>query len=278
MRSSSIGEDYSRALSVARRLRGPEVGDGSLIVSSSMAEAAGLTLYMAALHSGARVYHSTPTEAAIHIIPYRDDIERVVLFTMGVKDSRALSLAETGIIMELDVTVVGPEMHQAYESRLEDLGVERIVVPGRAPLLSMVIASLYWAPKLMGARDERYRRELEELDSALEWAESRYSSLISEASKVGYTSVYYTPSTRPGAFYYKAVKAGANALPIEESLNAMDNGIVFLSSVEESFYRDLLLACKVRGVDLKVFNLNTDPVMSTVYSVILSALVTGSIK
>ena len=278
MPSSSLSEAYKEALEEARRLKGPRVGDGSLIASSGPAEAAGLTLYMASLHAGARTSYSTTAEAAVHVIPYRHDIEGVIVFTADPKDSRVLGLAEAGSAMELEIVVVGPEMHGAYEARLEELGVERVIVEGAAPLLSMMIAALHWAPRMMGQREERYRRELEELGSAMEWASERYGDSIGRASRAPHKTVYYTPSTRPSAVYYKALNPGSRAAPLEEAPSAGDGGVVFMASVEEPLYRDVLLACRVRGVRLEEFKINTDPVTAPVYAAIIASLLAGSIR
>ena len=263
---------YAEALSAARLLPRPRLGDDTIVVHGRGGLAAAYTLFLALAHSGARAVLLRPLEAAVHVLPYRET-GPLVIYTRDPRDLRSLNAAMAGVHLGLEVYLVAPPLHEALEEQLESLGVERIRVPPAAPpLLTMVLASLHWAPKMMGAREERLRREIGELDTALDWLrDSQARALAGEPPSL----VLYTPAALPGAAYH-AEAVGGEARPLEEALGLGpgSRAVAYTVGVERHGYKDIILRARTSRVELVEVPIDTDPVTATVYSVLAAMLLT----
>ncbi len=272
-----IERAYSEALSAAHGLERPKLGDDPVIAYGRRAKPAAYTLFLAYSHAGLRATLAPATLASVHIMPYRET-GPLIIYALDPKDLRALNAAMAATHLGLHVYDVAPPMHEAVEEQLDHLGVERIRLPKQAPpLLTMVLASLLWAPPMMGARRERVRAEVEALESALEWVARSLHGQLEAARSLAGARPAYTPTTLPGA-YYHAVASGRDPLPLEEAEPRRGEEIVaYVAGVERHDYRDTLLYARVRGAKIVEVPVNTDPVTATVYSTLAALLITGKI-
>ena len=275
--SNSLEPDkaYAEALSAARLLPRPRLEDDTVIAYGRGGLAAAYTLFLALSHSGARAMLLRPMEAAVHVLPYRET-GPLVIYTRDPRDLRSLNAAMAGVHLGLEVYLVAPELHPALEEQLESLGVERIRVPRQAPpLLTMVLASLHWAPKMMGAREERLRREIGELDSALDWLKTTQAAALGvEPPRLA----LYTPAALPGAAYH-AEALGGDARPLEDAagLGPGARAVAYTVGVERHGYKDIILQARTRRVELVEVPIDTDPVTAAAYSVMAAMLLTGRV-
>ncbi|NOZ30851.1 MAG: hypothetical protein GXO68_02750 [Crenarchaeota archaeon] len=268
--SKDMSQAILEAIKEARSL--PKISlDGELVITYTWrAKPAALSMYMTLLHSGLKATIAHTALASVHIIPYRD-IDTLVVFTADERDTRTVNLAMAASSLGIRTTVVGPRMHPAIEDTLNNMNVERIEVSSNAPVLTMMIASLFWRPKLMGAREERMQEELTSLDSAYEWIRERYSEEIAKLSQIGPEKIYYTPSIEAGASYY-AMLAGANSYPLDElsNLKGPREAIAFVAGVDQHNYKDIILNASLRGVKLYKVVIDTDPVTVNLYAAMLA--------
>ena len=269
---------YQDALSKARGLPRPRVGDDTLIASGLDSLPAARILYTACLHAGIRCTLAEPTFLAMSLIPYRET-GGIVLFARDPRSLRVVALSEAAGILGLDVVVVGPEMHPAVEERLEASGVERITVP-EPSLLVMSIAAALWSPRMMGAREPRLRRELEELPTALGWV--RDSVVRGAAEGLGERIArppMYTPVAAPGAFYHCLALSCGLPIPLEAArlLGGLSGGLVYASSIEIQVYKDLLMGPRAPARGSRVLLINSDPVTAGLYSVLAAMIITGRV-
>jgi len=268
--SRDVGQAILEAINEAKSL--PRISlEGELVITYTWrAKPAALSMYMTLLHSGLKATIAHSALASVHIIPYRD-IDTLVVFTADERDARTVNLVMAASSLEIRTTVVGPRMHPAIEDTLSNMNVERIEVSSNAPVLTMMIASLYWRPKLMGAREARMQEELTNLDSAYEWIRERYSEEIIRLSQIGQEKIYYTPSIEAGAFYY-AMLAGGSSYPLDELSNLKGplEAITFMAGVDQHNYRDIILNASLRGVKLYKVVIDTDPVTVNLYAAMLA--------
>lgn len=247
--------------------------DGEVLITYTWrAKPAALTLYFSLIHSGRKPFLAHSALASVHIIPYRD-VYRIIAFTAEEKDARTVNLAMASSSLGIETVVVGPRMHPAIEETLDSLGSERIVVSGRSPLLTMMAASLYWRPRLMGAREERVSSEISHIESAVDWVRDRYNKEITAISRDSFDEVYHTPSIEAGAIYHSFL-AGSRVYPLDNLAIARGPRkiLVFVAGVDEHNYKDILLASSLKGVKLLKVLIDTDPVTLNIYSAMLSAL------
>lgn len=273
---SEIDKKYQAALDRARGLPKPGLGRDSIIVATYDSMPAARILYMGCLHAGLPCTLAEPTLASVSITPYRET-GSVVAFTSNPKSLRIVNLAEAASILGLDVWVVAPSLHPAVRERLESAGAE-IILTGDPGLLTMSIAATLWVPKLMGAREARFRAELEELGSALEWlaggAVQGYMEMRSEGLS---KPPLYTPIAAPGAFYHCVALRCGVPIPLEAAaLSGYQGSIVYASSVEIHDYRDIL-SSPGRVSRRLLIQIGSDPVTAGLYSVLAAALVTGRV-
>ncbi|MEN2999073.1 MAG: hypothetical protein ABDH61_00600 [Acidilobaceae archaeon] len=269
MLSSELKEQFSRALAVSRALR-LEIREGDLIVFSRGAEPPAFIAYLASLHAGLNVSIASTTEASLHILPYSER-SRVLVFSSAQKDNRAVSAAITASLLGSQAVLVAPPQPQALEERLEARGVERVKLPSSATLMTSSLLAIRSAPKLMGFREARVRGEIEALEDALEWAWGELQGL----KRRDYDLIAYSPSTRPGAYYYREAGKG-EPVPIE-AIPALSEGaaLALYSSVEEGEYREIMIS--PRKAEAEFLPINADPVMAAFYSVLYASLLSGKV-
>jgi len=263
-----------RALKDAIQLPGVTVGDSVLVVYTRGSEPPAYTLYTASLHAGLKPRVASAVEASVHLLPYRD-VDSTVIFTVNPRDSRALNTAITAAILGVKVTLVTPQLHEAYEERVRAQGVDIVKIQSRHPLLAMTIAAVRWTPKLMGFREGRVREEISNLQTALRWVYESYRGVVEKRAR--YDTIAYTPSTRPGAYYYCRAAGCLEPLPLD-AITELPQGarvLAIQTTAEEHAYRDVILAAKTQGVELDIVTINTDPVTASLYSVLLALLLTG---
>ncbi len=273
MQLYDIERYYLEALEGAERLPQISISEGTLIAYSRGAEPPAYTLYIATLHAGLKTRIASAVEASIHLLPYRDQ-DRMVILTLNPRDSRALNTAITAAILGTRVTLVTPPLHEAYEERVRLHDVEVVRVESKYPLLTMTIAALRWTPKLMGFREGRVRGEISDIKNAFKWVYETYKDSI-ESGAV-YETIAYTPSTRPGAYYYCRAIGCREPLPLE-AIVELPRGVKvlgLLTTTEEQAYRDLILLARTQGVQVDTVTFNTDPVTTTLYSTLLALATT----
>jgi hypothetical protein len=273
MQLYEIERYYLEALGEAEELPQIQVGEGTLIAYSRGAEPPAYTLYIATLHAGLKTRIASTVEASLHLLPYKDQ-DRMVLFTINPRDTRALNTVITAALLNVKVTLVTPPLHEAYEERVRMHDVEVVRVKPRQPLLTMTIAALRWTPKLMGFREGRVRGEISSLRDALRWIHENYKDVVE--SGAAYETVAYTPSTRPGAYYYCRATGCREPIPLE-AVAELPRGariLGLLTTTEEHAYRDVLLLARTQGVQLDTATFNTDPVTATLYSTLLALATT----
>ncbi len=269
---------YAEALSAAKTLPAPRLADDTIVVYGRGGLAPAHTLYISLLHAGLRAQLAPATEASVHVLPYRET-GPVVIYTRDPRDLRALNAAMAATHLGLRVSLVAPRLHEAVEEQLDVLGVERILVPGKAPpLLTMTVASVIWTPQLMGAREARVRAEIDALHEALDWVSRAFHGVLPAAREAAGAPPLYTPTTLPGAAYHGEA-VGERPLPLEEadSLARGDAAVAYVAGVERHDYKDVLMRARLRGVRIVEIPLDTDPVTATLYSVLAAMLVTGRI-
>jgi len=275
-----LEEALAEAIRAAERLPGPRVEGEPLVAASRGAEPPAQLYYIGLLHGGNRAVLASPSEVAFHLTPYREYEATVVGFTVDPKDTRLLHAVEAAVTLGLRAVVVGPPLHPAYESRIQELGAERVRVEARHPLLAMAVAALRWVPRLHGFREERYRRELGELGGSAGWAGEEWDAEIRAVEGEPPATVYYTFSTRPGAYYYcRLHPACREPLPLDAIVEEPRGSapLVFLGSVEEQSYKDLMLAASVKGVKPVVVRVNTDPITAGFYTMLVAAAMLGRV-
>ncbi len=273
MLSSSLDKAYLEALREAERLS-LRISEGELIVYSRGAEPPAYILYTGALHAGLKTRIASTVEAAIHILPYRD-YGKVTVITVNKKDPRAVNTAITATILGARATLVAPPLHEAYEERARMRGVERVIVTARNPLLTTSIASLKWIPELMGLREARVRGEISSLEGALKWLTETYREKLAPGKQ--YDIVAYTPSTRPGAYYYCRAVGLLEPAPLEALAEAPRNSkaLALATTTEEQEYKDIIISAGAQGVNIDLYTINTDPVTAGLYSLLIAMIITG---
>ncbi|MDM7276025.1 MAG: hypothetical protein P3X22_007945 [Thermoprotei archaeon] len=273
MLSSSLEKAYLEALRSSQKLS-LKVSEGELIVYSRGAEPPAYILLMGTIHAGLKTRIASTVEAQIHILPYRD-YEKVTVFTISRKDPRAVNAAITAAILGARVTLVAPPLHEAYEERVRMRGVERVVVTSQTPLLTASIAALRWTPELMGLREARVRGEILNLEGALKWLVETYGDRL--ASKKQYDIVAYTPSTRPGAYYYCRALGMLEPIPLEAVAEAPRNSkiLALATTTEEQEYKDIIMSAGIQGVEVDIYTINTDPLTAGLYSLLIAMIITG---
>lgn len=273
MQLSEVEECYLRALRDAIQLPGVFVEEGALIVYTRGSEPPAYTLYIASLHAGLKTRIASAVEASVHLLPYRD-VSSTIVFTLNPRDSRALNTAITASLLGAKTTLVTPQPHEAFEERARAHGVEIVKITSKHPLLAMSIAALRWIPKLMGFREGRVREEISSLQTALTWVYERYKEIIERGSV--YDLVAYTPATRPGAYYYCRAVECTEPIPMD-ALSELPQGARVLAletTAEEHAYKDVLVNARMRGVNVDIVSLNTDPVTATLYSILVALALT----
>lgn len=275
--SNTAREAILEAIRGARRLDGPPIRDDAIITYTWDAKPAAHILYLALLHAGLRATLAHAALASVHIVPYRET-GTVVAYTSSDRDVRVVNIAMAASALGLEVYVVGPEMHPAVEETLDQTGAKRITVPGENPLLTMMVASLLWRPRLLGAREERVRGEVEALPEALEWVESRYSREIEQASQGGYDGILYTPSIEAAALYHSML-TGIPASPLDEVVRTRPSSryLAYIAGVDEHNYRDLLLKASLSQVKIARVMVDTDPVTLNIYGAMIASLALGRV-
>ncbi len=265
-----IEAGYLEALEAARRKPRPGLGRDVVIAYTGPGKAAAHTLYLAMTHAGVEATLAHATVASVHILPYRET-GTVVAFTLDDRDARIVNLAMAARLLGSEAYIISPRPHPAVEEAIESTGATIIELESTAPLAESVITSLLWRPPLMGAREERMRREIEALDSAAEWACERYGDLAD--TEPG--PAYYSPTALPAGVHHRVL--GYDARPLEDVAVARrgEEAIVYLAGVEEHDYKDLLFRARINGARLRVARIDTDPVTGSLYSLLAAAVHTG---
>jgi hypothetical protein len=249
-----------------------------VIVYTPGAEPPAHQLYLAYLHAGRRAVLATAVEAALHVLPYREDVSGVVVFTSGGKDSLAVIASEQAATIGLDTFLVGPALHPAYEEKAELVGAERVVVKGKHPIMATTIAALKWSPSPLGARAARLDEEVADLASAADWVLERFKAEIEALAEAPPEAVYYTPATAPAAFYLAglASKRTGNR-PYTAPLQYLGDArrgvqtVAMLTELERFAARERLMTARIRGVKFVEISVNTDPITAGLYGMLLAA-------
>ncbi|MEB3759225.1 MAG: hypothetical protein GSR81_00050 [Desulfurococcales archaeon] len=267
-----LEKSYSKALERAKALPRIQIGDETIIVSTTRARAAARILYMGILHSGKQVFLSSPTEAMYHLLPYRET-GKVVVFNDEPRSLRIVGLAESAGLLGAETTIITPSLHPAVKERIQQQNAELIEVPDKDPLLIMALYALLNTPSLMGSRQERFQAELDHLDSALEWMRDKITveePRLLENSE----TLYYTPATEPGGYYYYAL-TGKYPLPLDALMPGKAKGLVIITGVEELTYKDIIMQYRIRGGQRRILKIDTDPITAGLYSILAVILLIG---
>ncbi len=267
-----LEKSYSKALERAKALPRIQIGDETIIVSTTRARAAARILYMGILHSGKQVFLSSPTEAMYHLLPYRET-GKVVVFNDEPRSLRIVGLAESAGLLGAETTIITPSLHPAVKERIQQQNAELIEVPDKNPLLIMALYALLNTPSLMGSRQERFQAELDHLDSALEWMRDKITveepRLLEDSE-----TLYYTPATEPGGYYYYAL-TGKYPLPLDALMPGKAKGLVIITGVEELTYKDIIMQYRIRGGQRRILKIDTDPITAGLYSILAVILLIG---
>ncbi len=249
-----------------------ELAGDVLVISSGGAEIAADVLYVSALSAGLKVLRASPTEASVLVMPYRD-FDRVIVFALDPKDSRAVRAATESALMGYNTVVVAPPLHETLESRLGMSNVQRVVVKSDSPLTTMSVASLLWAPKGNEARYKRLSGEVADIRTVPKWLEDNYRPQAEELVAAKSLSVYYTPSLRAGAMYLcRARRCLAAPLDALEPMQGSELTLLLATTAEEHDYKDIELRLASSGIRQVKVLFNTDPVTASAYSVFFAAL------
>lgn len=279
MQSSRLSAWLGEALGEAGILSLPRLPEEDpVIVYTPGAEPPAYQLYLGYLHAGRRTVVASAVEASLHIVPYREDVPAVVVFTAGGKDSLAVMASEQASTIGVRTILVGPELHPAYEEKVGMLGCERVTVRGRHPIMAATIASLKWSPRPLGARASRLEDEIASLASAAEWVLERFRDTVEALSQEDPEAVYYSPAMAPAAFYLarlasKRMGVPPYVVPLQYLGEARRGAgvVVMLTELERFAARERLMTARVRGVRYVEVSINTDPITAGVYGMLLSA-------
>ena len=278
--SEGIQDEFLKSLKWARSHEKLPISHKTLLVASPGSEPPAYILYLGSQHSGSPARLLSPSEATLHYLPYNTDVDKIIGFTTNPKDFRMIRLAETASTLNIEMLLVSPEMHPAYEERLEMLGVKR-VKPPKPHVLSMSILSLLSIPRPHGERAKRLEEELDALGDAVEWVAERYRDQLSAAKSFRGAAIAYTPATKPGAVYHcMAIGDCSRLIPLESSLTVLSHGgrevIVYSTTVEEGDYKDVVTQLAARA-NMSNIRFNTDPLTATIYSMIAAILITNKL-
>ncbi len=280
MQYNDLKNSLIKAINVAKSIKKPEIKDNILIISDYLSRPTGKILYIGLLSSGKKATLLTPTEAVLYSLPYYENFNKAIIFSMNSKDSRSVHAAEVAKVMNLDVEFISPKMENALEERLEYLGVKRILIETEFPIITSSIASLLWIPSDLGERYERIKKEIDELEGSIDWLNEKYRSNIEKIKKLNEDfAIFYTPSTEAGAIYaYNIMQNCAFALPIEFLKNKIKyRKILLTSSVDSSDFKDLILMFKIDYSGNELIEFNTDPITVGLYSMLFISLISNKL-
>ncbi len=285
-KSSKFIKSFINCVNEAKEIPRAEIEKVDIVVYSTDSYPPAHSLYISLLHSGKRVILASAVEASVHILPYRENVNGIITFVYRKKDPSIINLAQVSSLLDIKLKVYGPSLHPAYEEKLESLGIERIEICSKSPLITLSMASLFWTYGLLPkARKDRLKNELDELGKALYWLEERYENELNELDELGkIDAVLYTFSTRSGAEYLRLLLNDISGyspiiLPFNEInvLRSESKVLTFMSSVEEHFYPSIRLEAQIKNIKQIVVKFNTDPLTASIYSMLFSSLVTGKI-
>ena len=287
MQSSNLDKIYHDTLSAARLTPKPGILEPGriedlVVAYTPRSEPAARILYTGILHSGGRAILAPLSEAATSIVPYKEPGGLLVLHD-DPRSLRLVTLSEAAGLLGVETVVVGRRLHPAVEERLEASGAEIVEVEAPAPILALAAIALYWAPKLMGAREARYREELEHLETALEWVEERLPHARTPPTGDSITIASYTPLAKPGAVYHHVLEGGPPPVPLESLPDLRlprtfkTSTIVYTTGVEEFNYKDILVRLGLRGPKPLLIRIDTDPVTAGFYSMLAAGLLAGKL-
>jgi len=277
-----VSNVIAKSLEEAREIPKPEINDIDLIVYSTNSYPPAHILYASLLHSGKRTILTSSAEASIHILPYRENIGKIIAFVYDRKDPSIINLAQVSSLLNIDLRIYGPKLHPAYEEKLENLNVKKINVELDAPLITLSLASLLWTWKMLPARrSERIKNEIDEMESSPQWLEERYGSEIDTIKDIGKLNyVLYTFSTKPGAEYFRLLLKEIKNTPPKplelEKISEIEEEskiITYISTVEEHFYPNIRLEAQIKRLNQIIIRFNTDPLTTGIYSMIFSSLI-----
>ncbi|AFZ70383.1 hypothetical protein Calag_0628 [Caldisphaera lagunensis DSM 15908] len=280
MQYNELKNNLIKAIDVAKSMKKPEIEDNILIISDYISRSAGKILYIGLLSSGKKATLLTPTEAVLYSLPYYENFNKTIIFSMNPKDSRSVHAAEVSRVMNLEVEFISPKLDDTLEERLKYLGVKRIFINSEWPIITSSIASLLWIPKDLGERYERIKKEMDNLEGALDWLNEKYKSNIERIKKINEEfAIFYTPSTEAGGIYaYNILQNCAFALPIEFLKNKIKyRKILLTSSVDSSDFKDLIIMFKIDYTGNELIEFNTDPITVGLYSMLFISLISDKL-
>jgi hypothetical protein len=241
--------------------------------------------YLSALHVGQKLSLEAASQTAIHTLPYRDDIRGILVYVFDVKDKSVLSLAQAASLLEVPIWIYGPPLHPAYEEKLETLDVERVIIPQDYPLILLSLASLEWfINKLPESRRKRLKEETSSLIDSIDWLKERYSTELSRVKDKDIDYILTTFSTYSGAYYLRTLLKSLNRrtpkILLMDELPYVNKGskvLIFSTSTEEHLHSEVKLEAQVKGLDVIIIKFNTDPLTASIYSMLVSSMITGVI-
>ncbi|MGC9111825.1 hypothetical protein [Acidilobus sp.] len=282
MQYSEIEPQVRSSIEAAKRLLRPKIVDGTLLISSHSAIPAAKSLYISMLSSGLDITLAGPTEASTLIMPYRD-VNEVLVFSLGPKDSRAVRAAEEAALMGITTYFIAPQLDDVLEamlSRHEE--ISRIMLPPQAPLLTMIVASSLWSSEMKGPRGDRLKAEAADVGSSFSWVSEKYGQQAEEASRFQRFAAVYGPIMEPSARYLCSVAAErCEAMLLLDEVTSFSRITVpvveVISSVEEHDYKDVELSMKLANLKIVKLLFNVDPVTANLYASIVAALIGGKV-
>ena len=278
MELSRVKKAFREAVIEAFKLEKPGPKGGDVIAYGLGAEAPAFLLYLGMLHAGKSAELLPASMAAYHLVPYRDPGGSLIVFAYNQRDPRVIHALEAASLLGFETHLIAPKLHEAYEEKVSTLNVNRVIVGGPGPLLSMSLLSLLMTPRLGGFREERVRREIEEAESAFDWVLENFNQEIGRMPSRP-EHVMSTPSTLPGAFYHCRNTTCTSVMLLDSALESpasvLQNSVAYMASVEERGYRDVVSRLKSLGTT--IVTLNTDPLTSSFYVITVSIIAAGKL-
>ncbi len=278
MQYNKLKENLSKYVEFVKSFKKPDLGDNLLIISEHASRPAARILHMSFLSAGKTSYLYTPTESSFYLLPYNENVGNVIIFASK-KDPKAIHAAEVARLMDRKIIFVSPEMDKNIEERLEYINALRIKIETEAPIITMGLLSLFWSSEQSGLRAERMKREIEKIDTSLEWLEEKYGDSIQRVRLIESDAIFaYTPSTEAGGIYaYYAVPNCLLPLPFELAIeNRLRLPIVLLTSTTDiEDYKSMIIALKGNRKN-EIVEFNTDPITAGIYSMLFISMVSGN--
>ncbi len=282
---NSLSDTLIEVLKLAIEIPEPHFNKIDMVVYSINTYPPAHQFYLSASHSGINIHMTDPIQASLHILPYKEDVKGIVAFVAESRDNYIINLAQASYSLNVPLRLYGPPMHPAYEEKLDELDVDRIVIEYKAPIFLMTLASLFWLLKrLPEARKSRLSKEMEIFMESASWLRERYNTELLSVKSRKFEYVIASFSTLSGAHYLRTIakKLGMN-IPNLLKLDEIDfvkkgsSILVYMTTTEERNYPNIRLLSQLKELSPIIVNFNTDPLTANIYSMLFSAMIFNKI-